>query len=499
MLKATNITITKNHKASQKLATLVLAAFFGGCTSMTKSNPWQTMARNDLKAMHDLISKHHPGPFDNQNKEFKDWLTKGYEQAVEKAKKVNKYGGYYATQKFFANGFKDGHLHYFINLKPERIKWPGFTVAKRGDNYIVHSSSDKKGPKKGWKVVSCDGKGPDKLMKSNVFPFNGNEDLAAHWVKYAPQIFLDSDNPFISVPQTCEFETGKGKKEIKLSWRSISAKNMEDKLVKAAFGPRPKQSYSHKGGIVWMTVPTMGPSDNQANELEKMIARLPKARKAKIIVFDVRGNTGGNSEWGTKITRSLYGRDFADPILNKEPEKKSYVEWRISKNNIKHLDDVLPYLKTRFGENSEIYRVFNAVTKGMKKAPSDQLYRQPDLDDDKSEKSRTKKAKNPVKAKVFFLTDGKCASACLDFADNILEMPEVIHVGSPTSADTVYMDVRSEELPSTVARLSFALKVYRNRKRANNEPYIPKHVWDGDMWDTKKLRAWIKALAGLKT
>ena len=160
---------------------------------------------------------------------------------------------------------------------------------------------------------------------------------------------------------------------------------------------------------------------------------------------------------------------------------------------------MLPYLKTRFGENSEIYRVFNAVTKGMKKAPSDQLYRQPDLDDDKSEKSGTKKAKNPVKAKVFFLTDGKCASACLDFADNILEMPGVIHVGSPTSADTVYMDVRSEELPSTVARLSFALKVYRNRKRANNEPYIPKHVWDGDMWDTKKLRAWIKALAGLKT
>lgn len=97
--------------------------------------------------------------------------------------------------------------------------------------------------------------------------------------------------------------------------------------------------------------------------------------------------------------------------------------------------------------------------------------------------------RNEVTAKVILLTDGHCASACLDFADLLLAMPGVIHIGSVTSGDTSYMEVRDITLPSGVAGLSLATKVYRNRPRGYNEFYTPRYVWEGEMSDTVGLKA----------
>lgn len=50
-------------------------------------------------------------------------------------------------------------------------------------------------------------------------------------------------------------------------------------------------------------------------------------------------------------------------------------------------------------------------------------------------------------------------------------------VGLPTSADAVYIDNTEAMLPSGLALLSYSLKVYRNRVRANNEWYEPQVHW----------------------
>jgi hypothetical protein len=100
-----------------------------------------------------------------------------------------------------------------------------------------------------------------------------------------------------------------------------------------------------------------------------------------------------------------------------------------------------------------------------------------------------------VKGHVFVLTDGKCASACLDFVQGALRFPGVTHVGLPTSADTPYMELRSERLPSGIARLHFALKVYRNWPRAYR-PLLPVHRYSGDISDTAGVERWVLGLVG---
>jgi hypothetical protein len=78
-------------------------------------------------------------------------------------------------------------------------------------------------------------------------------------------------------------------------------------------------------------------------------------------------------------------------------------------------------------------------------------------------------------------------SACLDFADTVLQVPGAIHLGQTTGSDTVYIDVGFIKLPSG-NRLELPLKVWRNRLRGNAEPLTPDIPLDVDMDDDAAVR-----------
>jgi hypothetical protein len=94
----------------------------------------------------------------------------------------------------------------------------------------------------------------------------------------------------------------------------------------------------------------------------------------------------------------------------------------------------------------------------------------------------------PVPEKDMVLINHLTASASLDFIDNlkILDHP-VILVGETTSADRLYMEIKTVELPSKLAHLVYPIKVYRNRRRGDNEPYHPDIVSEGNLDDTQIL------------
>ena len=89
------------------------------------------------------------------------------------------------------------------------------------------------------------------------------------------------------------------------------------------------------------------------------------------------------------------------------------------------------------------------------------------------------------------VTDEHCASACLDFADLVRSVPNAVHAGATTSADTRYMDIAVEPLPSG-AKLALPVKVWRHRPRGDNEPLHPHFPFDGDITDTATVRAWVE-------
>ena len=95
--------------------------------------------------------------------------------------------------------------------------------------------------------------------------------------------------------------------------------------------------------------------------------------------------------------------------------------------------------------------------------------------------------------RAYVLTDAACASACLDAVD-LWKALGAVQVGGETSADTLYMEIREQPLPSEMAVLRLPMKVYRGRPRGLNEPHRPEHLWSGNMADTAGIEAWIAGL-----
>jgi hypothetical protein len=97
---------------------------------------------------------------------------------------------------------------------------------------------------------------------------------------------------------------------------------------------------------------------------------------------------------------------------------------------------------------------------------------------------------------VFIFTDNACFSACLDFMDIATKIPGVVHIGFPTSADTPYVDNTDFVAPSGIVRLSYSMKVFRNRERQANVWFTPRYRWPGGVTSPQTIARWAETLAG---
>ena len=95
--------------------------------------------------------------------------------------------------------------------------------------------------------------------------------------------------------------------------------------------------------------------------------------------------------------------------------------------------------------------------------------------------------------RVYVLTDGTCASACLDAVD-LWTALGAVPIGQETSADTLYMEVGEAKMPSGLASVGIPMKVYRGRARGSNVPITPRYAFTGDMRDTPALERWVTNL-----
>ena len=68
-------------------------------------------------------------------------------------------------------------------------------------------------------------------------------------------------------------------------------------------------------------------------------------------------------------------------------------------------------------------------------------------------------------------------------------VPGVKLIGSATSGDGAYMEIRGVKLPSGLAEISFPQKVERGSGRAPLEAYEADIAYDGH-WSDAAVRAW---------
>ncbi len=79
-------------------------------SSINTNTSWKHTFKKDLQAVYDTLTENHPGFYDDQNPAFKEWLTNGYQQALNKLEHISSFADYVYALKFFVQGFKDNHL-----------------------------------------------------------------------------------------------------------------------------------------------------------------------------------------------------------------------------------------------------------------------------------------------------------------------------------------------------------------------------------------------------
>jgi hypothetical protein len=454
------------------------------------AEPWVLLTQQDLQAIHDTLAANHPGPVDPQNDRYRRWLDDGLQISRSQAANARGYADYMRALRRYANGFRDGHIGARFLLASERVSWPGFLVGRDADGAIrvLAAAEDSNVPLRA-ELLACDGATTEQLIKERLDPYYWNADIPHERWDSLPRLFQFEPTDTAGRMANCSFRIDGATKSIGLRWSSTRRETITRHL-QSMEPPAPALGLQRKQGISFVSLPSFnyfGDSAAGINALiGEMTTRAAELRSATV-VFDVRGNGGGNSAWAERVASAFWGERSVMRVVDSFDWT---VDWRVSPDNITHLNTIVERSeRDGLTEAAQSWgQARDALVAAQKKGQS--LVRVAE-----APKAPTGPApENPVTGRVFLLTDGACASACLDFADVVRRLPNVTHIGLPTSADAVYIDNNEAILPSGLAVLSYSLKVYRNRVRANNEWYEPAIRWPGGVMSDEAITVWVAKL-----
>ena len=474
----------------------------GSATNPDGSPNWRARTLIDLAGARQMIWDNTPIPYDAENPQYRAWAVKGFAEAEARAEQVKDFAGHFYTLAAYINGFHDPHIDVSLVGEPPPGRWPGFIVSQRGGAAeVVYREAD--GLPLGAKVLQCEGKTISDLVAERVYPFRFNAGLASERGQAVTRLFLDRGNPFAPPVANCQFEIEGHVTSVTLTWRSLPKPDeaWTAEYVKAGRGPAAPWGLSEVApGVFWIGVPTFSSGDETAPKLEALIAEVEKKgaamRQGRAIVIDTRGNGGGNSTWADRLAAAVFTQEVLDRFA--PPARKEATDWRGSPGNAAYWRAWSDEMVKEFGAFSgqRLQAVFLGWQLAHSAANDPPMWRLGDCDPATSgglTKQRPK-GPSPFPARVYFLSNGSCGSSCLNFADEVLMVPGVQLIGSATSGDGAYMEVRSEVLPSKFAELTFPQKVSRGSGRGSLEVYDADIAYDG-VWSDEAVRAWVMALA----
>jgi hypothetical protein len=457
---------------------------------------WGVALREDARAFHDIIADSHPGPVDPMNPGFGDLLERGLRIAVSRAETADSYEDWYFALQEYAASFDDGHLSLSDHAPMGhtwRANWPGFLTALRNDAHEVVFSRDPNAPPVGATLASCDGRPANAFAADFVGRSAGRWNLRSRRAAYSTTLFVDQMNPYVRRPSSCVFRVNGVEKSFELAWRDLPNSVRDEGFAAGRsvrhtppIGLRPFGEAGQWIGLASFEGDPASPAGRQLTALQaEVTAKAAAIRAAPRVVFDLRGNNGGSSRWINALAKTLWG----EAHVNAKAPVSEGVDWRPSNKNLATIEGY----KATLGEQPGAVRSLTEIAMGMRqaRAAGRSLWRQGG--GGHSAKAPEIPAPSAMTGRVYVLTDYGCASACLDAVD-LLKALGAVHVGQETSADSFYMDVRGERLPSGRVKAYVPMKVYRGRARGNNESIVPVHTWTGALADTAGLERWILRL-----
>ncbi|MFK3739580.1 S41 family peptidase [Massilia sp. TN1-12] len=474
-----------NHAFRALHAGLALLAVAFGAHAQTAvpATPaeWRQAAIQDIEEGARITRDNHPGMFDPANPAFAGNLDKARQEGLALAAKVDGPGAYTAALLRFNAAIGDGHAGMNPGLGAELApapRWPGFVVVWRETGLFIHAS-EPGGPAAGSQVLGCDGKPVKKLLEDNVFAFDGRIGEPGRWWSRTRNLFVDSGNPFIQLPRRCEFALNGKTYARDIAWKPWDEQTRRWRTA-AYNGQTLEAGLSEpRKGLYWIAMPSYQPDEKERETYRAINKEISGKRQrfldADAVVIDLRQNQGGSSFWSRDLAVALWGEGRVKRRMDAR-SARTEVWWRASPGNVEHVTHLVEELTREKQADAVEWARRNSAGMQAALARGDKFYVEKDGDMAAVAKYPAADLPTdppPFTRPVYVIVPGQCASACLDALDVFTQFPNTVLIGAPSSADSTYMEVRTQKLHSGLASAIIPNKVYVNRARANGQVYLP--------------------------
>lgn len=426
-------------------------------------------------AAYEIFHDHHPGMFDPNNEGFPEQLRRARDDALAFAAHIDDAEGHARALALFSAGLADAHARVQAGYSGHAdVLWPGFRAVWRG-NALHVLGPVQNGPPPRSVLLGCDGRNAASLIGGLFWWDYGRPKEPGQWWQDAPYFFERPRSPYETLPLRCSFRHQDGRtRTYALRWRPVPSN-----LMQAWFDEGSKREpvglTEPRPGIYLVTLSTFVPDEHGRTQYDQLFRdmdkRIDQMATAKAIVIDLRNNHGGSSSWGDGVAYKLWGEAAVRAKLA-DYFRNTQIWWLADSPNVAHWRELATQLRAqgRADVNDGISLPELASKLELAMAAGKHFY----VEDFGATLARDASGAQPRKLPpVYVIVDGGCVSACLDALDVFTRFPGVKLVGAPTSADSNYIDIRFQPLPSGRGVVILPTKIWVGRPRRAGEVYRP--------------------------
>lgn len=478
------------------LSLLLSASCAPGYDAAPTAVDWAEIARRDLQFAADTIAARHAGIVDGQPSVTAP-LAAGLRLGLADAVTARSEQDYLRLMARFFAGFGDPHTA--VNLRNKARGWTGIVLDQVDGRYrVVWSEPGWPGalPPVGAIARTCDDVYTGTYLQLKVAPYvtNGAEYPHASGSLARQAMF---DTGFGWTPAQCVFTLPDGSlRRFALPLRSAPDQVGQERLDAARARhhalARPVGVTALAPQRYWVGMPDFnGARSGAAYEaLYPALAALPRPAW---VVFDLRGNGGGDSQWGMRALTALYGVPYAGQLKAADRVHKYLVADAATVATFERYVASPAYAHSKEAMGAELEKVRAAIRAGARMAMvSDSAGAMPD------EPLAASAVARPHGPRLAAIIDRNCFSSCMSFLMRLRATGDAVVLGEPTIGYSPFGEITKFDLPSGRGAIFIPSAVFVGTQ-AIREPFLPDHPFSGSMGDDRALEAWVNhTLDGLQ-
>lgn len=463
-------------------------ALFFCCTLAHAATDWRAAAVQDMQFAIDKVQRSHAGAVSGERYVLAALETGARAGAIEAAQVVTEQD-YKRAMVRFIDGFGDPHTGINVGLKV--AGWTGIVLDRVDGVYRVTWSEPQWPhplPPRGAVVQSCDGVWIGSWLRTSVAP------LINHAIEYATSASEAARQSMFAsslgwTPSECGFILADGsQRHYALPVRSVDGIGVArmqqiDSLVHPT--ARPVGLYPLGAGMQWVAMPDFDGRKSGA-AYEALYEQLAALKAPEWIVFDLRGNGGGDSSWGNRALQALYGEPYGTRLEAAGSYSKRLVADQATVDVFRRFASLSEFAASKEDLEAAIPKLEGAIQRGEKMAEVEAGTLE------KATALASQLRQRPGGPRIAAIIDRGCFSSCMNFVQQIRAMSDTVLLGEPTLGYSPYGEINQFKLPSGHGTIRLPSAIY-STLQAPREPFIPDLPYPGDLADEAALMKWVAA------